>query len=541
MSLVMALALALSFNVTAVTSYAVNVKADIRTIADIPADLTGKTVILHSNDVHGAIGCYAYIASVKDNLQKRGAEVILVDAGDFSQGTPYVSTTKGIDAISVMNAAGYNIATLGNHEFDYGIPQLRANLATAKFTAICADITDKEGNTILQGNTVYTTKSGLRIGFFGMGTPETQTKVNPVLVRDLVFPDKAKLYTIGQQQIDELKANGADLVIGLTHLGVNDESEGYRSQDLYAHTKGADLFIDGHSHTVMTAGPKNEPIQSTGTKFQNIGVVIIDDAGKAIEDRFLITTEGLQKEVISDAVATAIIKRVDREYGASFAKSEVDLNGERDPGNRTEETNLGDLVCDAIKYSVLSAGSISVDDAHVVAITNGGGIRASIKAGDVTKKDINAVLPFGNTVSVAYITGAQLLEVLEASTFAAPTAIGGYPQTSGIKFTINTTKPYSKGALYPESTYYKPASINRVTIESINGQPFSLTDTYAVVTNNFCTAGGDTYYVLTDATSVFDTGITLDEAVMDYVKNELHGVIPASKYAQPDGEQTIIK
>ncbi len=543
-TMAVALALAFSFNFTAVNSYAYNTTADIRTIYDIPADLSGKTVILHTNDVHGAIGRYAYVASVKENIEKRGAEVILVDAGDFSQGTPYVSTTNGLDAITSMNAAGYDIVTLGNHEFDYGYLQLISNLKVAKFKAICADVLDENGNTIIAPNTIYTTKSGMKIGFFGMETPETQTKANPALIKGIKFLSKGELYPCAQSQIDSLKAQGSDLVICLSHMGVDDESapDGHRSVDLYSKTKGIDIMIDGHSHTIMTAGNKNEPITSTGTKIQHIGVIVIDNATKAIEDRYLITLDGLQKEVITDAVVTSIIKRVDKEYGVTFAKSEVKLNGDRDPGNRTEETNLGDLITDAMIYSVTkTSGAITVDPSHIVAVTNGGGIRAEIKAGDVTKNDINTVLPFGNTVAVVYITGAELLEALEASTYCTPKAIGGYPQTAGIKFTVDTTKPFAKGPAYPDSTYYKPAKINRVTIESINGQPFSATDTYAVVTNDFCMAGGDTYYVFENASSEFNTGIPLDEAVVDYVKNELHGTITAAKYGSPRGDQTILK
>ena len=539
-SVLLALALVFVANATAFTSYAINTAAEVKTIADVPEDLSGKTIILHSNDVHGAIGRYAYIASVRDNFERRGAEVILVDAGDFMQGTPYVSTTKGLDAFTVMNAAGYDIVTLGNHEFDYGYAQLRANLATAKFKVICADVLDENGNTILPANTMYTTKSGMKIGFFGMETPETQTKTNPALIQGLKFLSKGELVTCAQAQVDELKAQGADYVICLSHLGVDEESkpDGHRSVDVYAKTKGIDLMIDGHSHTVMSAEKKLDPVTSTGTKLQTIGVVVLDNATKKFEDSYLLDLEGLEKDVVTDAVATAIIKRVDKEYGVTFAKSEVELNGAKAPGNRTEETNLGDLITDAMRWTVLkNSGSVTVDASHVVAITNGGGIRASIKAGDVTKNDVNTVLPFGNTVAVVYVTGAELLEALEASTYCTPDAIGGYPQTCGIKFTLDTKKSFAKGANYPASTYYKPASINRVTIESINGEPFSKTDTYAVVTNNFCAAGGDTYYAFAAATQQFDTGIPLDEALIDYVTNELHGTI-GSKYATPRGDQT---
>ena len=181
-----------------------------------------------------------------------------------------------------------------------------------------------------------------------------------------------------------------------------------------------------------------------------------------------------------------------------------------------------------------------MDDNHVVGITNGGGIRASIQAGDVTRKDLNTVLPFGNTIAVVYVTGEKLLEALEASTYATPEALGGYPQTSGIKFTLDTTKPYDQGDAYPESTYYSPASIQRVEITAINGEEFDPAATYAVVTNNFCAAGGDTYYAFKTAIAQFDTGIVMDEAVMEYVEDALDGVISAEAYGTPRGDQRII-
>ncbi len=311
---------------------AYNVTSDIRSIYDIPMDLTGKTIILHTNDVHGAIGRYAYVSSVKKNLQKRGAEVILVDCGDFIQGEPYVSTSSGESAIACMNAAGYDIVTLGNHEFDYGYVQLMKDLSIAKFKVICADVFDPAGNPILDQSIVYTTKSGVKIGFVGIETPETQTKSNPANIRGLTFPTAEEMYECTQNQIEGLKEGGSDLVICMAHLGVDDVSAvtGLRSIDLYTNTNGIDLILDGHSHTVMTAAEGSIPIQSTGTKLQSIGVVVIDDASKTIEDHYLISLDGLQKEVISDAVATAVIKEIDNEYGRVFAKSEVNLNGERD-------------------------------------------------------------------------------------------------------------------------------------------------------------------------------------------------------------------
>ena len=526
------------------------IDGQIVTIKTEAPDLTGMTVILHSNDVHGALDGYAYMASLKKQYEAAGADVIVVDAGDFTQGNPYVSLSKGHSAIDLMNAAGYDLVTLGNHEFDFGYAQLMENLKDAKFKAICANVYLK-GSTdpILDPSTIIETKSGLKVGFFGMETPETATKVNPALITEIDFSTFDQFYEVAQKAIDGL--SDADVVIGLCHLGIDAEAavNGYRSTDLLAHVKGVDFVIDGHSHTTMTIGENGEPIQSTGTKFKAIGAIVIDNKTKTIIDNYLHPVAYLSADEEVAAMAAEIMGSVDETYGEPFATSEVLLNGDRDPGNRTEETNLGDLVTDAMVWSVARNGLEKVEPENIVGVTNGGGIRAPINIGDVSMKDINTVLPFGNTVAVIYVTGEQLLEALEASTFCTPKAIGGYPQTSGIKWTIDTTKEYDKGDVYltisgGESSYFAPASIKRVTIESINDKPFDPKATYAVVTNNFCAVGGDTYNVFKNAYlagDTFDTGIPMDEAVMEYVTTVLNGVIPAATYAEPQGRTTQIR
>ena len=530
LSVLLAFAMMLSLGVTtlAAEDTAVGTTAVEQTYA-------GKTVILHSNDVHGAITGYACIAALKTDYESKGAEVILVDAGDYSQGTTNVSTTKGADAVAMMNAAGYDVVTIGNHELDYGYEQLMDNMSKAEFKVVCADVFDADGTTIFDANYTYTTKSGVKVGFFGLLTPEAQTKANPALIKGLTFAID-DLWAVSQKQIDALA--DADVVICLSHLGVDNETKPYTSYDLWNNTKGIDMIIDGHSHTVMTKGDKNEPIQSTGTAFANIGVIVIDDASKKIESNELVAvTDTMAKDEAVAAAAEKIIDRVKAEYDVKFAVSKVELNGAKAPnGNRDSETNNGDLITDAMVWQVLqNKDGLTVNEDHVVAITNGGGIRAAIKPGDVTKNDINTVLPFGNTVAVVYVTGAELLEALEASTYCTPGAIGGFPQVSGINFTLHTGKAYDANAeTYPNSTYYGPKSINRVVINSINGKEFKENEIYAVVTNNFCAAGGDTYYAFASASAQFDTGIPMDEAVMAYITRELKGVI-GEQYAAPQG------
>lgn len=535
LSVLLAMAMVLSLTVT---GFAIEDTATTREpkVMTEEATMAGKTVILHTNDVHGAIEGYAYITALKADYEAKGAEVILVDAGDYSQGKTYVSVTKGADAVTMMNAAGYDVVTLGNHEFDYGYAQLKENMSKAKFKVVCADVFNEDGTPIFDASYTYTTKTGVKVGFFGMETPETQTKANPALIKGLTFATDDAFTKAAADQVAALK--DADVVICLAHLGIDAESAPYRSTDLYAAVKGIDFIIDGHSHSVMTKGKNGEPIQSTGTKFANIGVIVIDDATKKIESNSLFEIkEDTAKDAAVAAAAQKIIDRIDKEYGAVFAKSKVELNGAKAPnGNRDGETNNGDLITDAMLWKVMqNKEGLTVNEDHVVAITNGGGIRAAIKVGDVTKKDIKTVLPFGNTIEVIYVTGTELLEALEASTFCVPESIGGFPQVSGISYTISTGAVYDANAeTYPASTYYGPKSINRVTINSINGKEFKANDTYAVVTNNFCAEGGDTYYAFAAATSKFDTGVTLDMAVMDYITKELKGVI-GEQYAAPQG------
>ena len=519
--------------------------------------LDGKTVILHSNDVHGAIDLYAAMAALKADYEAQGAEVILADAGDYSQGTVYVSVNKGADAVTMMNATGYDVVTLGNHEFDYGYAQLAENMKAAKFQVLCADVLGADGKTIFDANTIIE-KGGVKIGFFGLDTPEAQTKANPKLIQGLKFlagADGKELYDCAAAQVADLKAKGADLVVCLAHLGVDESSEPYTSYDLAKNVKGIDFIIDGHSHSVMTAGPNGEAIQSTGTAFANIGVITIDNATKKIVGNELKAIWHTEKNADGKSVtvvdyktrdekvaaaAKAIIDPIDKAYGEKFAVSEVALNGTKAPnGNRDSETNLGDLITDAMLWKVLADAEITVPEENVVAITNGGGIRASIGVGDVTKKDINTVLPFGNTLAVVYVKGSELLEALEASTFCTPESIGGFPQVAGMQFTVATYETYDKNdESYPNSTYYGPKTINRVSIGSINGKDFDPEATYAVITNNFVAGGGDTYYAFAAATNQFDTGLPLDEVVMEYITKELKGVI-GETYAEPAGRIVV--
>ena len=517
-------------------------------------DLNGDIVILHTNDVHGAIAGYAKVAALKDAYEARGAYVLLMDAGDFIQGDPTVSTSEGATAVELMNLAGYDVVSLGNHEFDYGYQNLKDLEADADFAIVDANVL-YNGRVAFEDNLVFTAPDGTKIGVFGLDTPETATKAHPAKIQGVTFLAGEDLYDCAQEQVDALTAEGCNYVICLGHLGIDDESAGNRSIDLLENVDGVDLFIDGHSHSTqdditaaLTAASQaggNEisvdssmvngtVLTSTGTKLESVGVVTIDGETGRIDASTVSAASLTDEDADVAARAAAIQKEIDDEYGTVFAKTEVALNGEREPGNRTEETNLGDLITDALVWGAEREGT-EVD----AAVTNGGGIRASIAAGDITKKDINTVLPFGNTLSIVQVTGAELLEALEASTYCTPTSIGGFPQVSGIEFTVDTTKAYDQGELYPGSTYYGPKSIQRVTIETVGGEPFDANATYTIATNDFMAAGGDTYYAFAAASVNYDLGIAMDEVVMDYITEELKGTVTAEAYGEPAGRITV--
>jgi 2',3'-cyclic-nucleotide 2'-phosphodiesterase (5'-nucleotidase family) len=506
-----------------------------------PVDLSGALVILHTNDIHGhampepenGILGYAAIAQVKKDLEAAGASVLLLDAGDGSQGTPLVNLSYGRVTIDFMNAAGYDAMAPGNHEFDWGSDNFLQNAEAAEFPILAANILDRvSGAPLFQERTIFTLPNGVKVGVFGLDTPETMTKTHPDKVRNIRFLMDQELYDCAQAQVDALKAEGADLIVLLGHLGVDDESIPNRSTDIIEKVTGIDLVIDGHSHTEFPDGQLvgDTLLVSTGEWGKALGVVLYD--GEKL-------SAGLYHN--ADAEVASLITTVNAEVSAQlsavFAQTEVDLNGERDPGVRTEETNLGDFAAD----SILWAAKDSYGEDVVAAVTNGGGIRTSIKVGDISMNDMKTVFPFGNEVAVLTVTGAELLEALEAATFTTPVALGAFPQVAGITFTIDTSVPYEQGEAYENSTYFAPAKPgSRVTIETVGGEPFDLEALYTIATNDFTAAGGDTYYAFRFAyqTSGWKTGIVLEDALVRYVQEALGGVVGES-YAQPAGRITI--
>ena len=532
--------LALALSLALLLSLAVPVCAA-ETTTSTTKDLTGHIVILHTNDVHGGIAGYAKLAAVKESYTASGAYTLLVDAGDYIQGDPTVSASQGKTAIELMNSTGYDAATVGNHEFDYGYANLKTISAQANFPILAANV-QYNGATAFDSHTIFTAANGKKIGVFGLETPETATKAHPAKIQGVTFVGGQDMMKLAQTEVDTLKAAGCDYVICLGHLGIDAESTGNRSIDVLNAVTGIDVFIDGHSHSTLdqikaatngTGQVGNAYLTSTGTKLANVGVVDIAPDGT-------ITTSNVPLDTLTaeNADTAAVIQRIqqqiDADYGAVFAQSEVQLNGEK-AQVRTGETNLGDLITDAMLWQAGTLGE-KVD----AAVNNGGGIRASLSVGGLTKKDINTVLPFGNTLYLVKLTGAQLLEALEASTCSLPESIGAFPQVSGIEYTVNTGAKFSSTENYPGSTYGKPNAVNRVTIQSVGGAAFDPAETYTIVTNDFLGAGGDTYYTFKSSPVGYDTGVPLDEVLMDYITAQCKGTITKAAYGQTAGRIHMI-
>lgn len=529
-------------------------------LADQPVDLSGKLVIVCTNDIHGyavtdtsepSVG-YAQIKQYREDAIALGAETLLLDAGDASQGQPIVNLSKGANAISFMNATGYDAMCPGNHEFDWGVDNFLQNADAAEFPVLCANMLRTADKTLyFEPYKVFETGS-YKVGIIGLDTPETLTKANPSLMTNVTFLMNEDLYACAQQYVDELKAQDCDLIVVLGHLGIDDESTGNRSLDVIANTTGIDLFIDAHSHSELNEavqqkhneGDENVPttlLVSTGCYGHNIGEIVYD--GTALSASLYKAQATQVSTAYGNAEVSAMISSIDDEIdaqlSATFATTTVLLNGERSPGVRTEETNLGDFCTDAMLWQANQSYSTPV----VAAFNNGGSIRASIQIGDITMKDMKTVFPYGNTLQIMTLKGSELLELMEASSYCTPDALGGFMQVSGIVMTIDTTVPYENGEQYPDSSYYAPAKPgSRVTIQTVGGEPFDLEAEYVVVTNDFSAAGGDQCYVLKYANQQtgYNTRVSMEDALINYTSDVLGDVI-GDQYANPQGRITIVQ
>ena len=418
--------------------------------------------ILYTNDVHTYIDkqspklTYAAIADLKQSYQNAGKDVLLVDAGDHVQGTAYGSMDEGASIIKLMNAAGYDVATPGNHEFDYGMDRAKAIMKEADFPYLSCNWVDLRTTLRVLPSVKVFVRGGRRIAFVGVTTPETFTKSTPAYFMDKAQrkyiydiqggEDGKKLYDAVQKAIDKAKLL-ADVVIGLGHLGVDPSSSPWTSEEVIAHTSGFDAFIDGHSHTVMEnkqvqdASGKAVTLTQTGSYFANVGEMTIAADG-TITTKLIPTHEGMDAGIA--AMQTRWVNTVDDMLGEKIAVGDSDFYVS-DPATgkrriRSAETNLGDFVADGI-YTYFN----EVEKLHCdVAIMNGGGIRADVPAGDWTFKTCKQISPFGNVACLMSVTGKQIQDALEfAARFAGEDGKenGGFLQVAGATYEIHTDIP----------------------------------------------------------------------------------------------------
>ena len=418
--------------------------------------------ILYTNDVHTYIDkqspklTYAAIADLKQSYQDAGKDVLLVDAGDHVQGTAYGSMDEGASIIKLMNAAGYDVATPGNHEFDYGMDRAKAIMKEADFPYLSCNWVDLRTTLRVLPSVKVFVRGGRRIAFVGVTTPETFTKSTPAYFMDKAQrkyiydiqggEDGKKLYDAVQKAIDKAKLL-ADVVIGLGHLGVDPSSAPWTSEEVIAHTSGFDAFIDGHSHPVMEnkqvqdASGKAVTLTQTGSYFANVGEMTIAADG-TITTKLIPTHEGMDATIA--AMQTSWVNTVDDMLGEKIAVGDSDFYVS-DPATgkrriRSAETNLGDFVADGI-YTYFN----EVEKLHCdVAIMNGGGIRADVPAGDWTFKTCKQISPFGNVACLMSVTGKQIQDALEfAARFAGEDGKenGGFLQVAGATYEIHTDIP----------------------------------------------------------------------------------------------------
>ncbi len=518
------------------------------------------TVILYTNDVHCAIDDYPVFAAYKANLEAQGKNVIVVDAGDAIQGEIIGALTEGEAIVDIMNAVGYDYAIPGNHEFDYGMEAF-LDLAEnkAEFDYLSSNFHYLPGVEAVFAPYAIEDMGDYQIAFVGISTPETITKSTPDYFKNEngnfiygfpVYPDgmtNEALYENVQESVDEAIADGADIVVAVGHTGILETSEGWKSTDIIANTDGIDYYIDAHSHeTTESAAYKNVNgedviLTSTGTKFANFGVLTISGNTADFE---LVNPDEIDVDAMSESAISAyntVKAKVDG-YNESTAylsevigTSEANLSvydSDSSWAVRKRETNAGDFVADAYR-SVTGAD---------IAIANGGGVREEIEIGDVTRKMLMDMNPFGNDMCVLEVTGQQLIDVLEHGARKCPEPLGGFFQVSGVSFEIHT---------YLESPVICDQLGNFIGLDNelerrvknvyIGGEPVDLGATYTLAGSAYVlTQGGDGLTMLEGSSVVQQEGLPCDnEMLVKYFIETLDGVIPEDMYGNPDGDGRI--
>ncbi len=516
-------------------------------------------VILFTSDVHCGVDQgfgYAGLQAVRDSLVAAGNAVILVDDGDNIQGEPLGTMTKGEASIDLMNRMGYSIAIPGNHEFDYGMDQFLALTEKAEFDYISCNF-NKSGELVFQPY-VIRELDGLKVAFVGVTTPETLTSSTPRYFKDEsgeyvygFFQDESGegVYSAVQAAVDDARAEGADYVVVMGHMGNEEACRPWTYDDVISHTNGIDVFLDGHSHDTNQVVMKNKDgddvlRSACGTKLACIGWCRIDKDGKLTTGLYTWDNKesvpqllGVSNEM-SEAVAAAT-DVLNEKLGEVVAASQVDLtindpeeldsNGRPIRMVRRAETNLGDVCADA--YLANSGADI--------AFVNGGGIRTNISAGDITLNDILKVHPFGNEMCVIEVTGQQVLDALEWGARAVPSENGGFLQVAGLTYEIHS---YIESSCTSDENgmFTGVEGERRVKNVLVGGEPIDPEATYTLASHNYMLLEKGDGYTMFEGAKILQNCVKLDNQVLiDYITDFLGGVI-GPEYEELTGQGRIV-
>ena len=515
-----------------------------------PTDL----VILSTNDVHTKIDNYSKVAYILKAQEALYNNVVMVDAGDYLQGTAYGVLSQGAIAIAIMNEVGYDVVTLGNHEFDYGMDVLFTRMEELNADAVSSNFIDlATGNPVYPGY-VIKDYAGVKVAFVGITTPESYTKSTPAFFQDsegnYIYGfcegnNGQDLYDNVQASVDAAIAEGADYVIALGHLGIDEGSAPWTSTELIANTNGIDVFIDGHSHSKVNDEVKNKDSENvvllqTGTQAANVGKVTITAEG-AITAELIATGD-------SDEETAAFIAEQKAPYEEKLNEVVAHTNYKlvvNDPatGNRLirkQETNLGDLCADAYK---------DLFDSDI-AFVNGGGIRVDIGPGELTINDLLSVHPFGNSAVMIEATGREILDALEMGCDVLPNKEdGGFMHVAGLTYEIHTymatnvvkdDKGNYTGVVSEELSAYRVQNVKVLNKETGKYEALDLEKVYKVGGHNYMLQdGGDGYAMFADNTVLSMPGVVDYEVLQRYIVDTLKGEIPA-EYANPYGQGRIV-
>lgn len=518
-------------------------------------------MILFTSDVHCGIESnfgYAGLAMVRDAYKNAGYHVLLVDNGDSIQGEPVGTMTTGEANIKLMNAVGYDIATMGNHEFDYGMDRFFELSKMANFPYISCNF--NKGGELQFAPYVIKEFDGVKLAFVGITTPKTLTSSTPKYFQDEngnfiygFFEDETGegLYNAVQKAVDDARAEGASIVIAMAHLGNEAECSPYTYKDVIANTTGINALLDGHSHDTDHVEMRNKARetvlrQGCGTKLEGVGYLKIAAKNGAMKagvmmwnnDDFNATQLYQLDTDVTKAVAEAT-ETLNAKLAEVVAKTDVELTI-NDPVAVTEdgkavriirnaETNLGDLCADAYRY-------VSGAD---IAFVNGGGIRVSIKEGDITLNDILKVHPFGNALCVCEATGQQILDALEFGAKDVPGEFGGFLQVSGLTYEIHTSVP-SSVKLDEKGLFAGVEGEYRVKNVMVGGEPLDLEKIYTLASHNYMLQGqGDGYTIFEDNVYTQESVMLDNQVLITYITEGLGGVVGA-EYANPYGQGRIV-